>query len=100
MSLGALSREGHETLSVAMNRIGGRSNSGEGGEDPVRFKPIQDVDAEVWIYMYTHAHTQRHTHFFLYTYTHMDPVRFKTIDDSCACMHACMFVWMDGWMDV
>jgi glutamate synthase domain-containing protein 2/glutamate synthase domain-containing protein 1/glutamate synthase domain-containing protein 3 len=39
MSLGALSREAHETLAIAMNRIGGMSNSGEGGEDPVRFKP-------------------------------------------------------------
>ena len=37
MSLGSLSREAHETLAMAMNRIGGRSNTGEGGEDPVRF---------------------------------------------------------------
>ena len=37
MSLGSLSREAHETLAVAMNRIGGRSNTGEGGEDPVRY---------------------------------------------------------------
>jgi len=37
MSLGALSPEAHETLAQAMNRLGGRSNSGEGGEDPVRF---------------------------------------------------------------
>jgi glutamate synthase (NADPH/NADH) large chain/glutamate synthase (ferredoxin) len=37
MSLGSLSREAHETLAVAMNRIGGRSNTGEGGEDPERF---------------------------------------------------------------
>ena len=37
MSLGALSPEAHETLAVAMNRLGGRSNSGEGGEDPLRF---------------------------------------------------------------
>jgi glutamate synthase (ferredoxin) len=46
MSLGALSREGHETLSIALNRIGGKSNSGEGGEDSLRFKPLSDVDAE------------------------------------------------------
>jgi glutamate synthase (ferredoxin) len=46
MSLGALSREAHETLAIAMNRIGGKSNSGEGGEDPVRYYPIQDVDGE------------------------------------------------------
>lgn len=44
MSLGALSREAHETLAIAVNRIGGRSNSGEGGEDPVRMLPIEDVD--------------------------------------------------------
>ena len=37
MSLGALSPEAHETLAMAMNRLGGRSNSGEGGEDPARF---------------------------------------------------------------
>jgi len=45
MSLGALSREAHEVLAVAMNRIGGKSNSGEGGEDPARFKVLADVDA-------------------------------------------------------
>jgi glutamate synthase (NADPH/NADH) large chain/glutamate synthase (ferredoxin) len=38
MSLGSLSREVHETLAVAMNEIGGRSNTGEGGEDPERFR--------------------------------------------------------------
>jgi len=37
MSLGAISREAHETLAIAMNQIGGKSNTGEGGEDPVRF---------------------------------------------------------------
>ena len=45
MSLGALSREAHETLAIAMNRIGGKSNSGEGGEDPVRYNVLRDVDA-------------------------------------------------------
>ncbi|MEB3207742.1 MAG: glutamate synthase-related protein, partial [Synechococcus sp.] len=44
MSLGALSREAHEVLAVAMNRIGGKSNSGEGGEDSARFAPLTDVD--------------------------------------------------------
>ncbi len=44
MSLGALSREAHEVLAIAMNRIGGKSNSGEGGEDPVRYKVLNDVD--------------------------------------------------------
>ncbi len=43
MSLGALSPEAHETLAIAMNRIGGKSNSGEGGEDPVRYKVLNDV---------------------------------------------------------
>jgi glutamate synthase (NADPH/NADH) large chain len=38
MSLGALSPEAHEALAIAMNRMGGRSNSGEGGEDPARYK--------------------------------------------------------------
>ncbi len=38
MSFGAISKEAHETLALAMNRIGGRSNSGEGGEDPERYK--------------------------------------------------------------
>nr|YP_009397598.1 glutamate synthase [Dipterosiphonia australica]ARW66784.1 glutamate synthase [Dipterosiphonia australica] len=46
MSLGALSRETHETLAIAMNRIGGKSNSGEGGEDPIRFKQITDIDLD------------------------------------------------------
>ncbi|MBD2092332.1 glutamate synthase subunit alpha [Microcoleus sp. FACHB-1515] len=44
MSLGSLSREAHETLGIAMNRLGGKSNSGEGGEDPARYKAIADVD--------------------------------------------------------
>nr|YP_010196929.1 glutamate synthase [Crassiphycus corneus]UAD84733.1 glutamate synthase [Crassiphycus corneus] len=45
MSLGALSRETHETLAIAMNRLGGKSNSGEGGEDHTRFSAIKDIDA-------------------------------------------------------
>ena len=44
MSLGSISREAHETLAIAMNRIGGRSNTGEGGEDPVRFTPDPNGD--------------------------------------------------------
>ncbi len=44
MSLGALSREAHETLAIAMNRIGGKSNTGEGGEDPGRFTPDANGD--------------------------------------------------------
>jgi len=46
MSLGALSPEAHETLAIAMNRLGGKSNSGEGGEDPTRFKVLDDVGAD------------------------------------------------------
>ncbi|WP_204139764.1 glutamate synthase-related protein [Halomicronema sp. CCY15110] len=46
MSLGALSQEAHEVLAIAMNRIGGKSNSGEGGEDPKRFKVLKNVDGE------------------------------------------------------
>lgn len=42
MSYGSISKEAHETLAIAMNRIGGRSNTGEGGEDPERFKPRED----------------------------------------------------------
>ncbi len=44
MSLGSLSREAHENLAIAMNRIGGKSNSGEGGEDPIRF--IKDKNGD------------------------------------------------------
>ena len=44
MSLGALSPEAHESLAIAMNRIGGKSNSGEGGEDPERFKRRDNGD--------------------------------------------------------
>src|SRR5207244_9220049 len=38
MSLGSISTEAHTTLAVAMNRIGGKSNTGEGGEDPARYR--------------------------------------------------------------
>ena len=44
MSMGALSPEAHETLAIAMNRIGGKSDSGEGGEDTRRFKPYPNGD--------------------------------------------------------
>ncbi|MEM6592049.1 MAG: glutamate synthase-related protein, partial [Cyanobacteria bacterium P01_C01_bin.73] len=46
MSLGALSREAHEVLAIAMNRIGGKSNSGEGGEDPARYRLVDRVDEQ------------------------------------------------------
>jgi glutamate synthase (NADPH) large chain len=45
MSLGSISREAHETLAIAMNRIGGKSNTGEGGEDPVRYIPDANGDS-------------------------------------------------------
>jgi glutamate synthase (NADPH/NADH) large chain len=44
ISLGALGPEAHETLSIAMNRIGAKSDSGEGGEDPARYKPRKNGD--------------------------------------------------------
>ena len=44
MSYGSISREAHETLAIAMNRLGGKSNSGEGGEDPERFLPDENGD--------------------------------------------------------
>src|SRR6185436_1977157 len=44
MSLGSISREAHENLAIAMNRIGGKSNTGEGGEDPVRYTPDENGD--------------------------------------------------------
>jgi len=45
MSYGSISREAHTTLAIAMNRIGGRSNTGEGGEDPSRFVPLENGDS-------------------------------------------------------
>ncbi len=45
MSFGSISREAHTTLAMAMNRIGGRSNTGEGGEEPDRFKPLPNGDS-------------------------------------------------------
>lgn len=44
MSFGSLSREAHETMAIAMNRIGSKSNSGEGGEDPARYVPLPNGD--------------------------------------------------------
>ena len=44
MSLGAISPEAHECLAIAMNRIGGKSNCGEGGEDPRRYLPLENGD--------------------------------------------------------
>jgi glutamate synthase (NADPH/NADH) large chain len=46
MSYGSISKEAHETLAIAMNRIGGKSNTGEGGEDPERFKPLPNGDSK------------------------------------------------------
>jgi len=45
MSLGSISHEAHSTLAIAMNRIGGKSNTGEGGEDPIRYVPLQNGDS-------------------------------------------------------
>jgi glutamate synthase (NADPH) large chain len=45
MSFGSISREAHTTLAIAMNRIGGKSNTGEGGEEPDRFVPLPNGDS-------------------------------------------------------
>jgi glutamate synthase (NADPH/NADH) large chain len=45
MSFGSISWEAHTTLAIALNRLGGRSNTGEGGEDPVRYKPLPGGDS-------------------------------------------------------
>lgn len=46
MSYGSISKEAHEALAIAMNRLGGKSNTGEGGEDPQRFIPIENGDSK------------------------------------------------------
>ncbi len=46
MSYGSISKEAHEALAIAMNRLGGRSNTGEGGEDPERFDPLPNGDSK------------------------------------------------------
>jgi glutamate synthase (NADPH) large chain len=46
MSYGSISKEAHETLAIAMNRIGGKSNTGEGGEDPERYLPLPNGDSK------------------------------------------------------
>ncbi len=46
MSYGSISKEAHESLAIAMNRIGGRSNTGEGGEDPERYVPMPNGDSK------------------------------------------------------
>ena len=45
MSYGSISKEAHEALAIAMNRIGGKSNTGEGGEDPGRYENFEDGDS-------------------------------------------------------
>lgn len=45
MSYGSISKEAHEAMAIAMNRLGGKSNTGEGGEDPERFKPDNNGDS-------------------------------------------------------
>jgi glutamate synthase (NADPH) large chain len=46
MSFGSISEEAHESLAIAMNRLGGKSNTGEGGEDPIRFSPMANGDSK------------------------------------------------------
>ena len=45
MSYGSISAEAHEALAIAMNRLGGKSNTGEGGEDPARYEPLSNGDS-------------------------------------------------------
>ena len=45
MSYGSISKEAHEAMAIAMNRLGGMSNSGEGGEDPARYQPLPNGDS-------------------------------------------------------
>src|SRR5208282_3688239 len=45
MSFGSISWEAHTTMAIALNRLGGRSNTGEGGEDPQRYKPLPNGDS-------------------------------------------------------
>ena len=45
MSHGSISAEAHQTLAIAMNRLGGNANTGEGGEDPARYKPMPNGDS-------------------------------------------------------
>ncbi|MDQ6971658.1 MAG: glutamate synthase central domain-containing protein, partial [Mariprofundaceae bacterium] len=45
MSFGSISHEAHSTLAIAMNRLGGKSNTGEGGEEPERFTPLKNGDS-------------------------------------------------------
>ena len=46
MSYGSISQEAHEAMAIAMNRLGGKSNTGEGGEDPERFLPMANGDSK------------------------------------------------------
>lgn len=46
MSFGSISAESHESLAIAMNRLGGKSNTGEGGEDPIRFQTLENGDSK------------------------------------------------------
>ena len=46
MSFGSISKKAHETIAIAMNRLGAKSNTGEGGEDPERFKPLPNGDSK------------------------------------------------------
>ena len=50
MSYGSISKEAHETLAIAMNRLGGKSNSGEGGEDSESLKLRQMMDSKRFSY--------------------------------------------------
>jgi len=47
MSFGSISKEAHETIAIAMNRLGAQNNCGEGGEDPARYKPLPNGDSKL-----------------------------------------------------
>lgn len=49
--LSCFSKQTHETIAIAVNRIGGKSNSGEGGEDPIRWTTLDDADGGVCVYV-------------------------------------------------
>lgn len=49
--LSCFSKQTHETIAIAVNRIGGKSNSGEGGEDPIRWTTLDDADGGVCVCM-------------------------------------------------
>ncbi len=76
MSYGSISLEAHTTLALAMNTIGGKSNSGEGGENPRRLEPLSDGSKNPFrLESCTHKHTHTHTHTYTCAHTHTHTYR-------------------------